>query len=213
MALSVLLGVLTVGSNVGLMGTSAFLISAAALHPEIGTLEVAIVGVRFFGISRGVFRYLERLSSHNVTFRLLGRLRTWFYRALEPLAPARLMQYRSGDLLGRIVSDVGALEDFYVRVVSPVMVALLVTAGMTFFFGRYAPALAWTYLVFMLLLGLGVPLLASALSRRAGAQLISQRAGLQARLVDGIQGLADLLAFGQRRAIFAGPAGRRPALR
>jgi ATP-binding cassette, subfamily C, bacterial CydCD len=198
--LSVLLGVLTVGSNVGLMGTSAFLISAAALHPEIGTLQVAIVSVRFFGIARAGFRYAERLSTHNVTFRLLARLRTWFYRALEPLAPARLMEYRSGDLLGRIVSDVAALEDFYVRVVSPSLVALLVGAGMTFFFSRYDARLAWSYLGFTLLLGVGVPLLASRLSRRTGTQLISQRADMQAGLVDGIQGLADLLAFGQGAA-------------
>jgi ATP-binding cassette subfamily C protein CydCD len=196
-ALSVLLGALTVGSNVGLMGTSAFLIAAAALHPELGSLEVAIVGVRFFGIARGIFRYAERLTSHNVTFRLLARLRTWFYRALEPLAPARLMQYRSGDLLGRIVSDVETLENFYVRVVSPPLVAVLVAAGMTVFFGRFSEGLAWTYLAFMLLLGLGVPVLAAALSREAGAQLISQRARLQARLVEGIQGLADILAFGR----------------
>ena len=196
-ALSVLLGVLTVGSNVGLMGTSAFLISAAALHPELGTLEVAIVGVRFFGIARGVFRYAERLATHNVTFRLLARLRTWFYQKLEPLAPARLMEYRSGDLLSRIVADVDSLENFYVRVVSPSLVAVLIAAGMTLFFGRYAASLAWAYMAFMLLLGLGVPMLAWSLSRNLGVQLVTQRAALQARLVDGIQGLADLLAFGR----------------
>ena len=195
-ALSVVLGTLTVGSNVGLMSTSAYLISAAALHPELGTLQVAIVGVRFFGIARGIFRYAERLTSHNVTFRLLARLRVWFYQKLEPLAPARLMQYRSGDLLNRIVADVETLEDFYVRVVSPSLVALLVAIGMVIFFGTYSAGLAWTYLAFLLLLGLGVPFLAWALSRNPGAQLVRQRAGLQARLVDGIQGLADLLAFG-----------------
>ena len=195
--LSVLLGVLTIGSNVGLMGTSAFLISAAALHPELGTLEVAIVGVRFFGITRGVFRYAERLASHNVTFRLLARLRTWFYLKLEPLAPARLMEYRSGDLLNRIVADVDFLEDFYVRVVSPSFVAVLTAAGMTLFFGRYAASLAWAYLGVLLLLGLGVPLLVWSLSRSLGVQLVTQRAALQARLVEGIQGLADLLAFGR----------------
>ena len=70
-ALSVLLGVLTVGSNVGLMGTSAFLISSAALHPELAALQAAIVGVRFFGIARGVFRYLERLVSHASPFACL----------------------------------------------------------------------------------------------------------------------------------------------
>ncbi len=135
-ALSVLLGVLAVGSNVGLLGTSAFLISSAALHPELGTLQVAIVGVRFFGIARGVFRYAERLTSHNVTFRLLARLRTWFFQALEPLAPARLMGFRSGDLLARIVADVESLENFYVRGIAPPLVAILVTAGMAVFFGR-----------------------------------------------------------------------------
>ncbi|MDP2995771.1 MAG: ATP-binding cassette domain-containing protein, partial [Anaerolineales bacterium] len=180
-ALSVLLGVLTVGSNVGLMGTSAFLISAAALHPQLGTLQVAIVGVRFFGIARGVFRYAERLASHNVTFRLLARLRAWFYRALEPLAPARLMQYRSGDLLSRIATDVETLENFYVRVVSPPLVATVIAAGMTIFFGRYDLYLAWIYLAFTLVLGVGVPLLSWTLSRRAGTELVSRRAALQAR--------------------------------
>lgn len=194
-ALSVLLGILTIGSNVGLMGSSAYLIASAALHPGLGALQVAIVGVRFFGIARGGFRYAERLTSHNVTFRLLARLRSWFYQALEPLAPARLMQFRTGDLLARIVSDVDALEHFYVRVVSPPLVALLVAGGMAAFLGSQAGALAWIYLAFMLLLGLGLPLLASALSRRWGAQLITRRAALQARLVDGIRGLADLLVF------------------
>ena len=196
-ALSVLLCVLTVGSNVGLMGTSAFLISAAALHPELGTLQVAIVGVRFFGIARGVFRYAERLASHNVTFQLLAHLRAWFYRALEPLAPARLMQYRSGDLLSRIVADVETLENFYVRTVAPPLAAAVVAAGMTVFFGWYDLHLAWVYLAFMLVLGIGLPLLSWVLSRRAGTELVSRRAALQTRLVDGIQGLADILVFGR----------------
>ncbi|MGA2502917.1 MAG: thiol reductant ABC exporter subunit CydD [Anaerolineales bacterium] len=199
-ALSVLLGVLTVGSNVGLMGTSAFLISAAAFHPELGTLQVAIVGVRFFGIARGVFRYAERLTSHDVTFRLLARLRTWFFQALEPLAPARLMQYRAGDLLARIVADVESLENFYVRGIAPPLVAMVVAAGMAVIFGLVDLTLSWVYLGFMLLLGIGLPLLIWTLSSRSGIELVSRRAAMQARLVDGIQGLADILAFGQGNA-------------
>ena len=203
-ALSVLLGFLTVGSNVGLMGTSAFLISAAALHPGLGALEVAIVGVRFFGLSRGAFRYGERLSSHTVTFNLLARLRAWFYARLEPLAPARLMQYRSGDLLNRIVTDIAGLENFYVRVVAPPLVAGLIAAGMSLYFAAYEPLLAWTYLAFLAFLGLGVPALSWSLSRRPGAELVTRRAGLQARLVDGIQGLPDLLVFGRGRDFVEG---------
>jgi ATP-binding cassette subfamily C protein CydCD len=196
-ALSVLLGALTVGSNVGLMGTSAYLISVAALHPELGALQVAISGVRFFGIARGGFRYAERLTTHNVTFRLLARLRTWFYQALEPLAPARLMQYHSGDLLARILADVEILENFYVRAIAPSLVATVIAAGMVFFFSRYDLTLALVYLVFQIGLGVGIPLLAWFLSRRVGMELVSQRGKLQTHLVDGIQGLAELLAFGR----------------
>jgi ATP-binding cassette subfamily C protein CydC len=104
------------GSSVALMGTSAWLISAAALHPSIAALGLAIVGVRLFGISRAVFRYIERLVSHGVTFRVLRNIRVWMYSRLEPLAPARLMDFRLGDVVGRLMADVETLENFFVRV-------------------------------------------------------------------------------------------------
>ncbi len=195
---SVLLGAATIASSVALMGTSAYLISAAALHPSIADLGLAIVGVRFFGIARGVFRYLERLVSHRVTFRLLARLRTWFYTALEPLAPARLMQYRSGDLLSRVVADVETLENFYVRVVSPPLVALIIAFGTAFALGLYNPWLGWALLGFLFALGVLAPFLAWVLGRGPGRDLIARRADLHVQLVDGIQGMADLLAFGRQ---------------
>jgi ATP-binding cassette subfamily C protein CydCD len=195
--LSVLLGALTIGSNVSLMGTSAWLISTAALHPSIAALEVAIVGVRFFGISRAVFRYTERLVSHNVTFRLLARLRVWFYQKLEPLAPARLMEYRAGDLLARIVDDIETLENFYVRVVSPPLVALLTGIGVAIFLASFYPLLATVLIGFFLGLGFLLPLSSLILGRKPGKALVSLRADLNTRLVDGIQGLADILAYGR----------------
>ncbi len=199
-ALSVLLGALTVGSNVALMGTSAWLISTAALHPSIAVLEVSIVGVRFFGIARAVFRYLERLVSHNVTFRLLGQLRVWFYKRLEPLAPARLMDFHAGDLLARIISDVAALENFYVRVVAPPMIALLVALGAGLFLGSSDPRFALLLVTFFVLIGLILPAGAQVLGRRPGAQVVINNADLHTQLVDGIQGLADVLAFGRGQA-------------
>ena len=194
-ALSVLLGFFTVGSSIGLMATSAWIIATAALHPSIAVLQVAIVGVRFFGIARGVFRYLERLASHQVTFRVLARLRVWFYAALEPLAPARLMQYRSGDLLSRIVADIGTLENFYIRAVAPPLVAVLVAALMWIFLDSFDSRLALAVIAMMLLAGMGVPLLSQMLSRQPGRRVVSIRAELNAALVDGIQGTADLVAF------------------
>jgi len=135
--LGILLQVVTVGTGIGLMATSAWLIAMAALHPSIAVLGVAIVGVRFFGLSRGIFRYLERLVSHDVTLRLLSRLRARVFRALVPLAPARLLGHRGGDLLGRVVEDVGTLENLYVRVIGPSLAAavlvILVGAGLVAF--------------------------------------------------------------------------------
>jgi len=196
-ALSVLLGFATVGSSIGLMGASAYIISAAALQPSIAALQIAIVGVRFFGLTRGVFRYLERLVSHQTTFRILARLRVWFYQAIEPLAPARLSAYHSGDLLSRVTNDIAMLENFYVRALAPPLVAGSVTLVATAYLYSYHPNLALVYLAFALLIGVGVPLLVNLLSCRAGASLAEIRGRLNTALVDGIQGLADLLAFGQ----------------
>jgi thiol reductant ABC exporter CydC subunit len=197
MALAALLGFATVGSGIGLMATSAYLIAKAALHPSIADLQVAIVGVRFFGISRGVFRYLERLVSHQVSFRLLARLRVWFYRSIEPLAPARLMGYRSGDILSRIVADIQTLEHFYVRVIAPPLVAGLVALVMWLFLGSFDLSLAITYLFFFLLGGVGVSLLAQRLSRGLGRRLVALRSELNVALVDTVQGVAELLAYNQ----------------
>src|SRR5512136_984845 len=168
MALSALLGLATIASGIGLMATSAFIIAKAALHPSIADLQVAIVGVRFFGIARGVFRYLERYVSHQVTFRLLARLRVWFYTAIEPLAPARLMQYRSGDLLARVVADIETLENFYVRGIAPPLVAVLIGALMWVFMDSLARPLALALLALMMAVGVGLSALTFQLSRTAG---------------------------------------------
>jgi ATP-binding cassette subfamily C protein CydCD len=198
-ALSVLLGFATVGSGIGLMGTSAFIISAAALQPSIADLQVAIVGVRFFGLSRGIFRYLERLVSHQVTFQVLSNLRVWFYRSIEPLAPARLAQFQSGDLFSRITGDIASLENFYVRAVAPPLIAFLVTVASAVYLSSFDPRLALTLLGALALAGIGLPLLMSKLGRKIGRMLLSARANLNMILVDGIQGLPDLLAFGQAK--------------
>jgi ATP-binding cassette subfamily C protein CydCD len=197
--LSVLLSTLTIGSSVALMGTSAWLISMAGLHPSIADLGVSIVGVRFFGIARGVFRYLERLVSHNVTFRLLARLRTWFYEKLEPLAPARLQSYHAGDLLARIVGDVETLENFYIRVVSPPLTAILIATGAAFFLSFFDLRLALLLLAFFLVLGILMPAAVQILSGGPGIELVKYRGVLHTRLVEGIQGMADLLAFNRGR--------------
>jgi ATP-binding cassette subfamily C protein CydC len=192
--LAVAFGWATVVSWVALITTSAYLISAAALQPSVAELQVAIVGVRFFGISRGIFRYLERYVSHTVTFKLLAELRVSFYQAVEPLAPAGLWEYQSGDLLGRIVDDVETLQDFYVRVVAPPVVALLSSGAVLIFFGRWGWELSLTLLGFQLFCGVAVPLLTRALTLRPGRQVISHRAALRATIGDSLGGLDEVVA-------------------
>lgn len=196
-ALSVLMSSITILASVALMGTSAWLISTAAIAVSVADLGVSTVGTRFFGITRAVFRYLERLVSHDVTFRLLAKLRVWFYEKLEPLAPARLMNFRSGDLLARVIGDVETLENFYVRVVSPPLTAIVVGTFTAIFLASFYPLLAPVFLIFYLSLGLFLPILAQTTSRKSAEQTITLRADLQTRLVDGIQGMADLIAYGR----------------
>lgn len=198
--LSVLLGTATVASGVGLLGTSADLIARAALHPSVAELQVAIVGVRFFGITRAVLRYLERLTSHSVNFRLLANLRVWFYQAVEPLAPARLQQEHSGDLLSRVIGDIETLEDFYVRVVNPPLTALVITTGMALWLGSWDARLGAVLLSGLVLCGFFIPLLIYFTSRAAGSAYVAARAELSAALVDAAQGAADTLAFDQQES-------------
>jgi thiol reductant ABC exporter CydC subunit len=196
-ALAALLGFLAIGSSVGLLATSAILISAAALQPSIADLSLAIVSVRFFGIARAVFRYLERLVSHTVTFRLLTRLRTWFYASLEPLAPAGLGRYRSGDMLNRIMADVETLQEFYVRAAGPPLVAVLVVGVLAGLLAIFDGQLSLALLAGSLLAGLVLPLAIHRASRRPGQRTGRLRAELQQLLVDGLQGMADLQAYGR----------------
>ncbi len=196
MALSLMFGFFTIGSSIGLLMTSAYVIARAALHPSISVLQVAIVGVRFFGVFRGVSRYTERLISHNVTFRLLAKFRVWFYKSIEPLAPAGLAKYRSGDLLARVVSDVESLEHIYIRVIFPPLVAFLITILMWVLFGIFS--VYYSAVIFLALFSAAVfvPIITRALTKKDGERYVRLRAQLNALSIDLSNGLTELITFG-----------------
>jgi thiol reductant ABC exporter CydC subunit len=198
--LSVFSGLAAIAASVGLLSTSAILISSAVLHPSIAELQVAIVGVRFFGLSRGVFRYLERLLSHSVNLGLLAGLRVWLYQRIEPLAPAGLISRTGGDLLTHLVADIETLENYYVRVIAPAAIALLGCLAIVFITDSVDLRLALALLTALVLVGLVLPLAAHWVSRSPARRLVELRASLAAALVDGIQGSADILAFNQEAA-------------
>ncbi len=198
--LAILLGTLTIMSSISLMALSAWLISTASLRPSIAELGVAVVGVRFFGIARAIFRYLERVVSHETTFQLLAEMRVTFYRMIEPLAPARLTSQRSGDLLSRVVSDVESLQNLLLRGVAPPLVALMTALLLTVFFSAFDPLIAATALMFMLAAGVALPLFSAWAGETAGVQRVQARAQLNAVLIDAVQGMAESVVYGQQSA-------------
>jgi thiol reductant ABC exporter CydC subunit len=199
---AVLVGFVTIAASISLMSTSAWLISTAAIATSIAQFGVSVVGVRFFGITRALARYAERLISHSLTFKLLADLRVWFYQSVEPLAPARLVTARSGDLLSRVISDIESLDNFYVRALAPPLVAFVIIIGMGAFMGILSPELGMTIVGFLLALGVGLTALTLILNRNPGRILVEQRARLRADLVDSVQGLPDLVAFGRQKTYF-----------
>src|SRR5262245_10766503 len=194
-ALSVLLGSLTVVFGVGLMATAGYLISRAAERPAILSLTTAIVAVRFFGLARPIARYFERLASHDLALRSLARVRAHFCERIEPLAPGQLEGYRDGELLDRLVGDVDALQGLYLRGLGPPLVAFLTGAVCVGVTAAFLPAAALILAAGLLVGGLAVPWLTGRLGRPAGRRRSAARAALTAELVELLRGAAELVAF------------------
>jgi ATP-binding cassette subfamily C protein CydC len=195
-SLSVALGAGTVLCGVGLMGTAGYLISRAAERPAVLSLTVAIVLVRFFGLTRPIARYFERLASHDLALRVLGRARLRVYERVEPLAPAQLEGYRRGDLLARMVADVDSLQNLHLRGVGPPLVALVAGTVSVAVAAVFLPAAALVLAVGLLVGGIVVPALAAGLGRRAGALEVAARGELTAELVETLRGAPELAVYG-----------------
>jgi thiol reductant ABC exporter CydC subunit len=192
---AVVAGVLTIAASVGLMSTSAYLIERASQRPPILSLEIAIVSVRFFGIARGVFRYLERMLSHDSGFRVLGELRAGIYARLIPLTPAGLGEEATAELFDRIVADVDTVQEWFVRGFAPlctsVIAGALVVVGATLL----EPAAGATLLVALLLAASALVVVTRG--PRLSAEELELRGAETAAMVEYIQGLADLTALGE----------------
>ncbi|MBB5119775.1 thiol reductant ABC exporter subunit CydD [Streptomyces eurocidicus] len=194
--LALLLGSLALGSAVGLMGVSGWLISRASQQPPVLYLMVAVTATRAFGIGRAVFRYAERLVSHDAVLRALAGLRVAVYRRLERLAPAGLRDARRGDLLSRLVADVDALQDYFLRWLLPLGSAVVVGVASVGFTAWLLPEAGLVLALGLLAAGVAVPALSGAVARRAERQLAPARGELSAQVVDLLAGTAELTVAG-----------------
>ena len=201
--LAVAAGVAAAGAAIGLSATAAWLISRAAERPPVLYLMVAVTGVRACGISRGVLRYAERLASHDAAFRVLARLRSRAYARLERLAPAGLAEFRSGDLLSRLVDDVDGLADLWLRVLIPYLVAGVAASVAVAVIWFLAPVAAVVLGATLLFVAFVVPVFTIAVAHRGERRIAGARGDLAAATVEVLAGAPELLVAGATEARLA----------
>jgi ATP-binding cassette subfamily C protein CydCD len=191
-----LLGALTDACTIALAATAAWLIVRAAEQPSFADLAVAAVGVRAFGVGKGVLRYAERLASHDATLRLLADLRAAVVARLARLAPTGLPAHRSGDLMARLVDDIDRLQDLFLRVAGPAAAGLAVALTATFGALLIDPLGAVALLAVVLVVGVVLPLLAHRTARARTRRAAAIRGDLAATVVDLAEGAEELVAAG-----------------
>lgn len=194
LVLACVLGALSLASGVGLLATSAWLISRASEQPPVLFLQVAVVGVRAFALGRAVFRYAERLVSHDAAFRTLTDMRVAIYTKLADNGPVALRPYRRGDLLSRLVADVDAVQDLSLRVLVPVVSGFLVGIGSVALAVWLLPSAGAILAIMLLVGGLLVPWLTARAGAAAARRLAPVQGRMSAEVVDLFSGSADALA-------------------
>ena len=197
LALSVALATGAVVAAGALLAVSGYLVSRAAQQPQILLLTVAIVSVRFFGITRAILRYLERLVSHDLAFRTLTDLRVRFFKRLVPLVPGGLGGAKRADLLSRFVADADRLQDLYLRALVPPMVAVCAGVIGIAVAALILPAAGLVILGVLVLAGIGAPWLTRRAARRAGRRQASARAALATDMVEIVEGAPEIALAGR----------------
>ncbi len=196
LVLAGVLGALAAACSVGLLATAAWLISRSAQRPPVLYLMAPAAVVQAFGLGRACLRYAERLAGHDAALRLLASYRLGAYEALARLAPAGLADYRSGDLIARLVTDVDSLADRWLRVRLPYAAAVVVGAGAVAVVGVLAPAAGLVLATTLVIAAFAAPALAIGLARRAERDLVPLRGELAAATMELLDGAAELAVFG-----------------
>ncbi|MFZ9034596.1 MAG: thiol reductant ABC exporter subunit CydC [Francisellaceae bacterium] len=202
MAAGTSLATLAIISSIGLMSLSGWFISKTGFLATT-TYVVAsqfnyfypAAGVRSFSVARIITRYGERLMTHEATFKLLTDIRLWFYQRLIPLAPAQLMEYRSGDLLNRLVNDINHLDNLYIRILSPSVVLLLALVSLFIFYSFFSFSIALVTVGLTLCAGFLLPFFIGFISRSVSADLTHEHARLKTTITEHVQSLAELKIF------------------
>lgn len=195
--LGLVLMITGLASSIGLLTTSGWFLAATAIA-GLGTLFnffYPSASVRGLAISRTLFRYFEKLVTHDATFRILAKLRVQVFEKIIPLSPAVLNRYRNSDLLNRLVSDVDTLDSLYLRLIAPFITAIFVILAMCIGLSFVNAPLALGLGVSLLLLVLVIPTVFYLLGKKFGDKLVHSRALYRTQFLEFIQAQAELLLF------------------
>jgi ATP-binding cassette, subfamily C, bacterial CydC len=201
--IGIVLSLLTALSSITLLALSGWFISAAAVAGVLAPDGVAITfnfmqpaaQIRALAIIRTLSRYGERLLTHEATFRVLAEIRCWFFSKMIPLAPGTLAIQRSGDLLSRMTADIDLLDALYLRLLAPIVVALLSAMFVLAVVAMYSVPMVFSLTLMLIVAGGIVPLLFSWVSHPVAAREVRYQAEFKMRQIEILQGIADLQAF------------------
>lgn len=200
LSLGIVLAIATLLASIGLLTLSGWFLAGTAIAGVPGitffNYMLPAAGVRGAAISRTAGRYAERLVSHSATFRVLKHLRVFAFEKILPLTPGGIARFRQGELLNRLVGDVETLDHLYLRVISPIVSALVVIAVLTFGLGFLDQNLAYVLGGFMTFLLFALPVVFYRAGKPIGIQLTNLRAQYRTLLTSALQGQAELTVFG-----------------
>ena len=195
--LGLVLMITGLASSIGLLTTSGWFLAATAIA-GLGTLFnffYPSASVRGLAIGRTLFRYFEKLVTHDATFRILAKLRVQVFEKIIPLSPAVLNRYRNSDLLNRLVSDVDTLDSLYLRLIAPFITAIFVILAMCIGLSFINVPLALGLGASLLLLVFVIPTVFYQLGKKFGDKLVHSRALYRTQFLEFIQAQAELLLF------------------
>ncbi len=191
---SAALGAAAEACTIGLAGTAAWLIVRASEQPDLAALAVAILGVRAFGTGKGVFRYAERLATHDAGLRSLSEIRAAVVARLADIAPAGIPGWQRGDLLQRIVADIDRLLDLFVRVLGPIAAVAATALGALTITAVLDVSAGLVLLIALVAIGVLLPLATMRGERSIGPALAESRATYGGRVLAATEGLERLWA-------------------
>ena len=195
--LGLVLMITGLASSIGLLTTSGWFLAATAIA-GLGTLFnffYPSASVRGLAIGRTLFRYFEKLVTHDATFRILAKLRVQVFEKIIPLSPGVLNRYRNSDLLNRLVSDVDTLDSLYLRLIAPFITAIFVILAMCIGLSFVNAPLALGLGVSLLILVFVIPTVFYQLGKKFGDKLVHSRALYRTQFLEFIQAQAELLLF------------------